>query len=367
METNVITTKEAKDRSRMQESALAEHTKLKEALTKSLGADPETKIAWDSADFSWKTLKNKYRDALAESSNTASTLGQLFRYGVQRLMFDAYKEVPVVYPDIVQFMPSKNRQEWYAPLYGAEVPVDVPFGDKFPDSRIKGLDQVVVNKKVGRMLTMERELFDYDQTGQIADRASKMGARIKYKEETDVMAAVEGATYSVALGNTPSGTAVLSQPGLEAADIALMNILDPMGNKMLVMPSLLLISAADKFNAAKLIGSALQPSIPGTAGLDHAGSSGTGMVGGQTGWTMTINPLQGLYSIKVSRFLSSTTKPWYLMEPKTSIPFQEASAVEIVQENPLAGASFEQDIYRWRVRRLYAVAVIESRYIYKGN
>ena len=37
-----------------------------------------------------------------------------------------------------------------------------------------GLDTVLVNKKVGRILSIQKELFDDDQTGQIGTRASKL-------------------------------------------------------------------------------------------------------------------------------------------------------------------------------------------------
>ena len=359
--TSVLTAKEIKDRKRMRESALSKHTLLQERLTKKLGKNPEELIEWDAPDFSFKTLRDKAQEALEESdTNVSSALGQLFRYGIQRVMFDAYKDVPVVYPDLVQFVSSKNRQDWYAPLYGAEPPLDVQFGAKYVDSRIKGLDIVLVNKKVGRLLSIERELFDFDQSGQITDRASKMGIRVAYKEETDVMYAIENATYTVALTNRPASYGVLSGITLPVADIALMNMVDPLGNKMLVMPSTLLVSPNDKFSGAMLLQSTLQPSVPGQATQTaNTATSGT------PGWTMTVNPLQGLYGLKVSRFL--TAGAWYLMEPKTSIPFQEASPVEITQENPQSGSAFEQDIYRWKVRRLYNVIVLESRYIYKGN
>ena len=351
--TNVYSPIEIADREEMAESALSEHLELRAHLTETAG-DPEL-INWKKVSF--KALRDKAKQALYEATNVASSQGQLFRYGIQRVLFDGYKDVPTVYPDVCQFVSSKNRQEWYAPLYGAELPKDVPFGSKFEDSRIKGLDVVAVNKKVGRMLTLERELFDYDQTGQVINKASQMGKRVRYKEEVDVMAALKAATYTAAIGNYSGSDDALTQATLENADIKLYGMVDPLGNNMLVIPTLLLVGNNNKFNAAKLLNSSLQPSVPlGTPG-------GTGA--GDTGWTMTTNPLQGLYSLKVSRFFGVANVA--LMEPKTSIVFQEASPVEIVQENPLAGTSFEMDIYRWRIRRLYQVLVLEARYIFMIN
>lgn len=343
--TNFFTQREVEDRSDMMESAVSHHEAVRSRLTERAG-DPDL-VNWKKVSF--KDLRDKAMTAMQEATNVASAQGQLFRYGIQKVLFDGYKEVPVVYPDICQFVSSKNRQEWYAPLYGAEVPTDVPFGDKYPDSRVKGLDTALINKKVGRMLTLERELFDWDQTGQIVNKASQMGIRVRYKEESDVMTALKAATYTAAIGNYSGSDDAVTQATLEAADVALFGMVDPLGNNMLVTPTLLLVGNSNKFNAAKLLNSTLQPSVPSA-------------VAGATGSLMTFNPLQGLYSLKVSRFLAVANA--FLMEPKTSIVFQEASPVEVEQENPLAGTSFEMDVYRWRIRRLYQIAVLESRYIY---
>ena len=70
---------------------------------------------------------------------------------------------------------------------------------------------------------------------------------------------------------------------------------------------------------------------------------------------MTTNPLQGLYTPKMSRFLSSnggldgTHGHAYLLEAKKGIVFQERTALQVMQEAHNAGASFERDVYRYRV------------------
>lgn len=362
MNTNPIIEKNAEDRELQLADALSAHGSLRESITSKFGLDPDS-IDWKKAPRT-KGFFSKLEEATGEKlkegiGNSSSSLGQLLRYGVQNFMFDAYKDVPVIYPDLVSMRPSSNRQEWYAPLYGAELPLDVAPGGKFEDSRIQGLDTVVINKKIGRVVSMERELFDDDQTGQLVDRAGRIGKRARYKEEFDVMATVRGGAYSLALGNAFAANTALSQLALENADIALHAIRDPLGNRMLVMPGYLLVSTSDKFNAAKLLNSSLQPSIPGASGetISSAASGGTG-------WTMTVNPLQGLYQLGVSRFLGAGD--WFLLEPKTSLVWQERDPLEILQEAPNSGASFENDEYRFRIRRRYQSALLESRYIFKG-
>lgn len=327
------------------------------ALGRNAAMNPRD-IEWEHPNLSIKRL----REAVAESAFPA-----LLRSGVQGFLFDAYQAVGVIYPDLVRVVNSNKFEELYAPMYGAETPKQVNPSQKFEESRLQGLDVRVRNLKFGRILGVERELIDDDMTGQIVQRASQMGQRIRYVEEQVVMSAIVGATYTTAIGNRPSAGAKLSQPGLEAADIALMGIRDPLGNLILVQPDTLVVGPADKFNAAKLLNSALQPSVPGASGQ----TANTASSGG-TGWTMTVNPLQGLYSLKVSRFLptlglDATNGPWYLMQAKTSIAFQDRDPLEVVPEARDAGESFDRDQYRWRTRRRFNAAVIESRYIYEGN
>lgn len=343
-----------------------------------------SQVPWDDDSFSIKKLReNIYKNprvSKLREANSETVFGALLRYGVQNYLFDAYASITdFIYTDIATFRQSNNRQEWYAPMFGVEIPQDVPLGGKFEDSRLAGLDIEVVNKKVGRLLSFERELVDDDQTGQIASKATALGERMRYKEESDVLGVdvftlatqgrgltgVANTSYTTTIGNKPSGGfANLSQAGLEEADIAMMNMKDPLGNRIMVRPSILLISPADKFNAAKLLNSTLQPSVPNTATFGSGATQNAQFNAGSTGWTMTTNPLQGLYTLKVSRFLPANY--WFLMDPR-GIVFQERDPLELMMEARDSGGSFEKDEYRYRVRRRYATAVLEYRFIWAGK
>lgn len=350
------------------------------------------KIDWFDPDFSVKNLReaayriHKMREATAESA-----FGQLLRAGVNNFMFDAYQLVPTIYQDLVRVASSNKYEELYAPLYNSELPQEVFPSEPFDDSKILGLDVHVRNRKFGRMLSFERELVDDDQTGQITQRAANLGEMMRYVEELQVMIAIDGAinpqtggagySFSV-LGNQLQTPGQLSQPNLELADIQAQNMVDPLGNFMLVTPDTVLVSPADKFNLLKLLNSTLQPSVPGTSG-GAIGQSG-GALGGQTGWTMTINPLQGEYAAKVSRFVRGATSSQggpglkgpgqdgshgacYLLQSKKSIVFQDRDPLEIVQEAPNSGTAFSYDQYRYRVRRRFAVRVIDPRFLIQIN
>jgi hypothetical protein len=115
------------------------------------------------------------------------------------------------------------------------------------------------------------------------------------------------------------------------------------------------------FNAAKLINSTLQPSVPGTAATTLSS------VPGQTiGFVNTINPLYGLYKLKVGRYIPS--KHWYLGQAKKGIIMQSRSPLEIGQEQAQAGESFARDVLLFKSRARWEMDWIQgSNYFwYKG-
>lgn len=338
-------------------------------------------VDWQNPELSFRRLRESvYRQCVRlREANAESAFGQLLRAGIQTFAINSYQTVPVVYPDMVTEVTSRRFQEYYAPLFRPNLPKKVDRGQKFQDNPVAGLSRVLTNFKFGMIESFERELFDDDQTGQIKNRASQMGENFKIMEEIYVIGKVLGTgftvqgvqvdpditysdvvpagytgngTYNTYKGNRPAAFGRLNQPNLESADIALMNIVDDLGNKFLVAPNTLLVSPTDKFVGAKLLNSTLQPSVP-TANA------------GDTGYVMTVNPLQGLYKLLVSRFLVS--KAWILGDPKKCAIFQRRDPLEIIQEQPASGDSFSMEVYRFKSRSRFEVGIVDSRFLYEGD
>ena len=347
--------------------------------------------------FSWKKLQENLGRAYAEGrmreAIPETMFGQLTRYGIQLIANDWYQRVPVDYPKFCQEYASKSRQEWHAPLYRGELPQKVGPSGNFVEGKLKGADIMLINEKWGKIFSFERELFDDDQTGQIQQRAAQIGEDLRIIEDinaigklvatgltygvvtvdpspystVDVLGNVVNAVYSTAVGNLATSTGGLSQPLLETAEIALVTMLDPLGNNMLVIPDTLIFSPADNFNAPKILKSAYQPSIPGFPAVTLAQG-----VPGSTGWTETYNPLYGRYQMIMSRYLpttglDSTNGAWYLGQKNRGLVFQRRDAIEVVQEAPNSGQSFEKDAYRFRGRDRFVVDWVECRFWYQGN
>jgi len=353
-----------------------------EGRPKNVWEQAADQVDWFNPALSFRRLRESVYNQAARlrEANAESAFGQLLRAGIQTYAINSYQTVPVVYPDLVTEVASRRYQEFYAPLFRPNLPKKVDRGQEFQDNPVAGLDRVLTNFKFGMIESFERELFDDDQTGQIKNRASQMGENFKIMEEiyaigkilgtgftvqgvivdpditfNDVVAAggIGNGSYNTApKANRPTTFARLNQPNLESADISLMNITDDLGNKFLVAPNTLLVSVNDKFVGAKLLNSTLQPSVPSATS-------------GDTGYVMTINPLQGLYKLLVSRFM--VAKAWILGDPKKCLVFQRRDPLEIIQENPASGQSFAAEVYRFKSRSRFECGMIDSRFLFEGD
>ena len=352
-------------------------------------SEADVRETFSQPGFSIRQLRMNILEDAAEGNlreGTAETSwGQLLRVGVQSLASDyfAWAGTETIFQDIVQEMPSNKAMEFYAPMYGGQLPKPVERSGRYASSYFKGTDSMMVNEKFGRLYEFEKELWEDDKTGQIKQRAADIGQGMRIVQEMWFTAKLTGATqtfaedicvpapaivatpYSVAIGNKAASAGTrLSQAALEAASVAMLKIRDPLNNLLLTKMDTLVVSVDDMFNAAKLINSTLQPSVPGTAlqALGGTTVSGTatsqGVLGGQTGWTNTINPLYGLYKLKVSRYAPQYF--WALLQAKKGIIYQNRSPLEIIQENPASGDSFNRDVLIFKSSARWAMDFIQG-------
>lgn len=326
-------------------------------------------IDFTSPSLSFRRLR-EVAEQIAElhEANAESSFGYLLKAAVQEYANDSYKDLPVVYPQLVTEINSKRRSEVYGGLYRPNLPKPVDAGEKFHDTSFKGFERELVNHKYGHIETFERELFDDDQTGQVRTRASNLGEGFKTFEEIYVLSRLFGAArteegidiaasnwtdngtpgcFTTALGNRPSTYTRLSQDGLEAAHITMRSMKDPLGRKFLVVPRFLLVSPEDEFTAYRILNS---PLMANTATATTAAQ---------------VNPLQGRYTPVSSPFVKAYA--WLLGDMPRGFVFQRRDPLEIIQESPNSGDSFRQEVYAFRARERFEADWIEPRFAYLGN
>lgn len=322
------------------------------------------RINWASPDLSFRRLREAAeRIADLHETNSVTTFGWLLRSAVQEFANDVYNNIAVIYPNLVTVIQSRRRSEIYGGLYRGSMPRLVDAGEKFQDTTFKGFERELINYKFGHIETFERELFDDDQTGQIRARAGNLGENFRTFEEIYVLSRLfgtarseegvdvpastyAGGPFTVAMGNRANPYVRLSAAALEAAHVAARSMVDPIGRKFLVNPTILLVSPIDEFEALRILNTtalatAAVPTVP------------------------VINPLAGRYTVYSSPFV--TSKAWLLGDFKKGFVFQRRDPLEVVQENPNSGMGFEQEVYAFRGRERFEADWIEPRFAYLGD
>lgn len=342
---------------------------------------------FSNLNFNWM----KFRESVGNlcrnlrETNAEGAFGQLMRAGAQTIANSWYELTDVTYRSWITESSSNKRQEWYPPVNRVGLPRRVEIGADYPEVKMAGLDQVIVNHKEGGIASVERELWDDDQTGQISQRFGQMGEGMAVKEEIYAYARFIGAATSYlgepipasqtkptnegasvtwpwttnAAGhafigggyNRPTTYVLFNKTNLITAWQQLYSQLDLLGNKMLVTPDTIICSRIDTFDVKIILNSQWYPTVPGSAGT--------------TGASFAMNPLQGLANEVTSRFMPD--KAWALGQANRGIIFQRRDPTEIIQENPASGPSFQADVYRYRSRARWEIDWVDPRFWFLGD
>jgi hypothetical protein len=354
---------------------------------------------WSEDGFRARRWLNAAMEASrrVREAHPETALAFLLRKGIQTLANDWYVSVPREWQDYALVASSDAVAEWYGPLYGSTIAGRVARGDRYPEGRIIGEDSVLVNFKFGLIESFDRELFDDDQTGQIKQRSQRLGQGMAITENAYAALRFIGAAASYAnltvpasnyttidvdgnavtgpwsatlhhsYGNRPSAYAAMALNPLKQAWSDLLNAKDPLGNKIITNPGVLLHSSMDALHAPLLVqppqGVPYYPAPVGASGLTNA-TAASGYPGGAFG----ANPFMGL-GIKpvLARFLPDWA--WALGEKGKGFVFQERNPLEVIQEASASGAAFEVDAFRYRSRRRFECDWIGggSRFWWLGN
>lgn len=376
---------------------------MRESVRRKFGFDFADRKAFPvhEASFSWNKVAQKMGypgvSAILKEADSGTSFVQVLRAGVQQLVNASYETVPTTFESWTHTVNSTKDTELYAPLHGISFPREVGRQEIYSESRAAGLDIKLLNRKYGTLYAVEKELLEDDQTGQFAKQAGLLGEYAKLVIEAVVYAKLAGvftggalATYSeltipptetkpsyeanypwasAAQGglrgggvNRPNTYAQLSQAGIQAGFIGLMNQLNLLGLKMNVNPNRLVISPQNRFNAAILLNSSFYPSVPSATP-------------GATGATFAINPIESIAALTISRFLfnndgtvNGTTQAWYLMDDaKPWFIAQIRQAAEVVQESPVSGQSFDRDVIRFKLNLRINADHIDPRFAWQGD
>ena len=364
--------------------------KLKESASGTMtmeSEDPTSPLAYErmrKPNFKWaefreaayETARKRFMEAQSEG-----VFGALLRAGINTITNGWYNIVDTNHEKICAMTTSSHAVEPYAPVHRGSVPRRVPRGTPFPEVKVAGpLDLQLLNEKFGAICGLEKELFDDDQSGVIAQRVQDIGPNMAILEDAwtfqrfigtagsyggDTIPASQtypSGVYSTALtgggSNRLNSYSSFTSDNVQALDILLMGQKDLLGNYLLVNPNTLLCGINLKFLARTLLNSEW---FPATNAMKVGGTGTTSNIG----TTYSRNVLDGAYNLVVSRFLPA--KAYALGEAGKGIVFQMREGLSVIQENPQSGLAFSQDEYRYRAKARWAVDWIDPRFWALGN
>lgn len=339
-------------------------------------------------NFSWNKLEQRFMEA-----DTASGFQQFLRAGIITLASDSYMGVETTYEDWVRVVPSKLRDEPYAPNHGIGFPSEVGSSSGYAEVGAAALDLQLRNKKYGSIYAVEQDLLEDDTTGTFQQQAGLLGkylkmlsevvvyaklasvANMKYLQlrvpESETKPSAETAAYpwiSDAAGkfdgggvNRPDAFGALTQGNIQDGFIGLGQQKNLQGVELGVNPDRILISPFYQFDLGVLLNSAYYPS----------GAAAAGVVGG----AFSQNQLKGIAVPSITRFMFDQTgataknsKAWYLIDSNADwFVLQLREAISVIQEAPNSGESFEKDVNRYKARTRLNADHIDPRFAWQGS
>jgi hypothetical protein len=334
-------------------------------------------------------LTESGRGSYLEATSTGAQ-GALLRGETQRYADAWYREnqASFSHTKIPMHSNSNKDTEIINPLHSAEVSDYTP--ELVPANRgqVLGVNVPVTNRKFMKLEEFSRELWDDDRTGQIRQRQQKLAEGAARTIEVylalrfrgtagsfgslvvpasnwtnlatsvnhlgNAVAGIFTATGASGLGNRIAALGALSTSRIKEAHQLMEQMRDRLGNRMGLVPDTLFISPFDHFHAATILNSAFYPSVQGAAGATF--NTATSAFPGTPGAT---NPWQGLYNAVENRYLAD----WgcYLGIAGQGIVLQMRDPIEIQQELPNSGLSFEIDAIRLRARARWEIEWVEPR------
>lgn len=355
------------------------------------------KVSIDLSDpgFSIKRLAESVRDGCdrIREANDATVLQQLLRSGIQTRVNNEYQAVATNFEEWVSGVTSNKLIELYAPLYRAGYIAPVEDLEEPPQLSISGADLQIRNREKAAILTISRNMIDFDQSAQVEQQAAQVGENAKNIKDSYCYQR----WLSPSAGGTDAGGYYVppSQTGSQAGEttwpwntsftkggganrpasylacsyqafiqgrVLARKMKDPKGARMLVMPDTILagVGVADPIHEMVDPDSQFWPS---TGTIKQSGTlTGGGAASADTGagTQHAKNLLKGKYNVCDTIWLPDTA--YGLTQAGKGFTLQQARPLSVVQENHVSGASFSVRAFRYRIDEMYEADHREPRF-----
>ena len=278
----------------------------------------------------------------------------------------AYDAVAKIGDQLVTTVPSNMQIETIAGFTEAETPEEVGEGQDYPSSTIAEKYVTIQNKKFGRMIDVTEETIYFDKTGQILQRATRIGQKAAQYKEQLIVEGIQDINTNVynpsgiptALYSTGNGNLKTNNPFGEAGLEEMMKLaqlmkddslgkgnddyiyIDP-NNLVVVVPIDLLVETWQLANSAK---------VPESA--ENA----------ENFWKGRFTPLSSPYVTQRS------TTTWYWGNFKEDFWWTEVWPLQTIAQAPGHDDEFKKDIKaRTKTRFFGNVGAVSYQHSFKST
>jgi len=311
-----------------------------------------------------------------KSIKEAATRNEFYNFltvGLKSLLFNAYRNTKVTYPQLVTFEQSIKDKEGYPALGMPGLPSKVLEGQPYSAKNLPKEDTVeITNYKFGEIIEITEELIDDDQTGKIKSLPQGLGkAHAKFEDKS---------TYSII---TTNGTAYdsqnlfsMSHPGYTGGGAIAGN--DNIYTSVTMSANALAIvigkiarwtgHTSEDILDVTAVNLVVPENLRQTANvLTRSDFIPYGYAAGPYGPAATNAPGKniikdlGLGTIGSPRLDSTSTLDWYVFTDFPMIIFQWRQKLRVLAEDPTAGERFERDVMRWKSKVRFGLKAINWR------
>jgi hypothetical protein len=294
--------------------------------------------------------------------------------GLKDLLFKAYRESRVTYPQLVTMATSTKDKEGFPSMGVAPLPEQVLEGQPYNEHGLPKSDLVeLTNLKFGEIIAITQELIDDDQTGQIAQLPLGLGnAHAKHEDKTIYSIVTGNATgydsqaiFSLNHPGFVGGPAIASNDNIytsvtmsaNAVAVALGLIGGWTGHttddfldvvaKNIVCPRNL------KYTANLLTQSELLPMAYAAGVFGPAAQGGGGK---------NVLREEGLGVISSARLDRVSATDWYIQTDFPGLVMQWRERLQFLAEGINTGTQFDRDVYRWKSKARWVAKMLNWRW-----
>jgi len=322
--------------------------------------DFSIKEIWEACSKKRATWKN-LSEAVASSSFPKIT-GTL----INSKIISGYEGVQTIGEDLVTTVSSNMQVDTIAGFSDVETPEEVGEGDAYKDSTLSEKYVTAQNVKYGRMLSVTEEMIFFDKTGQIMNRAMRIGRKAAQYKERLILRGVQDLDTTV---YRPSGTPTafysaanrnliatnsFGESGLTAVRVRAQQMKDDS------------IGVSDDdyifINVDNLL--ALVPADLEVQAWEMANSTLT-----PEGAEGAANFYKGRFKVKSSPFITGQSpSTWFYGDFKEDFWWEEVWPLQIMTQKPGHEDEFKSDIKaRVKVRFYGSIAAVDFKHVFKST